>query len=41
MLYRVIHLLRDLGWVDLNFWVFHCLPNSAWLMGIWQKWMGS
>ena len=31
-LYRVTHLLADLGWVDLDF-DFLCLPDSAWAGG--------
>ena len=37
--YRVFHLLRDLGWVDFPFLMFHCLPNSAWADG--NQWVES
>ena len=36
-MYRVAHLVADLGWVDLDFeWSSVC-PIVPWLMGIWLK----
>ena len=29
-LYRVSRQVSDLGWVDLEFWLFHCLLDFAW-----------
>ena len=39
--YRVSHLLVDLGWVDLDFECSAVCPILPGLMGIWQKWLGS
>ena len=33
MLYREVHLLANLGWVDFDFDCFHPLPGSAWADG--------
>ena len=40
-LYRVIHLLRDLGWVDFDFSCSSVCPVLLGLMGIGQKWLCS
>ena len=29
---------RDLGWVDIYFFAFHCVPHSAWSAGWWAEW---
>ena len=40
-MYRVAHLVANLGWVDLNFdYSTVCLILPG-LMGVWQKWLGS
>ena len=36
-LYRVAHLVADLGWVDLDFECSTVCPIMSGLMGIWQK----
>ena len=38
--YRVTHLLANLGWVDLNFDCSTVCPILPGLVGIWQKRLG-
>ena len=40
-MYRVAHLVANLGWVDLNFDFFTLCLILPGLMGIWQKRLGS
>ena len=39
--YRVIHLLWDFGWVDLDFGCCTVCPILLGLMGTWPRWLGS
>ena len=39
-IYRVAHLVADLGWLDLDFECSTVCPILPGLMGIWQKGLG-
>ena len=40
-MYRVTHLLANLGWVVMDFDCSTVCPILLGLVGIWQKWLSS
>ena len=36
--YRAGQMVVDLGWVDIDIWNFHYLPNSDWAYGNLAEW---